>query len=77
MKVCKVRPSSSQCSMCIDTADFFNQVPNCESCEKEAKEYEIFKIETSFFGNDYAILLCNEGAKKVPLDLLYDIRDKE
>lgn len=77
MKVCKVRPSASQCRDCIDVADFFGQTPNCERCEKEVKEYELFKVETSFFGNDYAILLCNAGAKKVPLDLLYDIRDKE
>ena len=77
MKTCKVRPSVSQCRMCIDTADFFGQVPNCRKCEDEAEEYELYNVVTSFFGNDYAIVLCNKEAKKVPLDLIYDIKERK
>ena len=43
MKVCKVYPASSQCSMCVDTWESYSgdvsQMPDCNQCEFNTREY--------------------------------------
>lgn len=43
MKVCKVYPTSSQCSMCVDTWESYSgdvsQMPDCNQCEFNTREY--------------------------------------
>lgn len=75
MKVCKVKKTAFECRMCIDTADFFGQIPNCSKCEECAQEYELISVGTTFFGRDYAMVQTKDGIQRVDLDLVYDIRE--
>jgi hypothetical protein len=40
MKVCKIKPSHSACSACIDMAMMFDECPDCGKCGSQ-KEYEL------------------------------------
>ena len=75
MKVCKIKPTLSVCSACVDTAMSFDVVPNCKECGYE-KEYELLETHCSFW-NSYAVIVKNGKLEKVDMSRVYDIREKE
>lgn len=80
MKVCKVHPSGSQCSMCIDTWESYSgdisQMPDCETCSRKNKEYEIIEFVNGFWGT-FALLQDRDrkGIYKVSIDRIYDVHE--
>lgn len=76
MKTCKVRPSSGECNMCMDTADHFNGTPNCSECGYNTIRYELIDIKPGIF-NDYAFVQRNGKITKVSLDRVYAIREAD
>lgn len=77
MKVCKVRPSASTCSACLDMQIEYKQIRNCAECSCNTQEYELLQIGTSFWSGNYAMVLANGRVEKVALDRVHDIREKE
>lgn len=75
MKVCKVKTTYSDCKLCIDIQESYNQIKDCSKCKKNTDEYEILDFASNFWGS-YAILLCDGKSVKVSIDRLYDIREK-
>ena len=78
MKVCKVRPSRSQCRMCIDTWETLSgdtsQMPDCKTCVLNTQEYKIVDFANGLFCT-YALLECNGRLEKVLINRLCDIRE--
>ena len=75
MKVCKIKPSHSACSACIDMAMMFDECPDCGKCGSQ-KEYELIETHCSFL-NSYAVIIKDGKLEKVDMSRVYDIRDKE
>jgi len=73
MTTCKVKPTASECVMCADTSDFFDQIPDCSKCGYKTKTYELIKVVSGFF-NDYAFVQSNGTIQKVSLDRVYDVK---
>ena len=76
MRTCKVRPSSSECRMCADTADYFDGIPKCSQCPYKNIRYELLEIVSGIF-NDYAFVQRDGKISKAYLDNIYDIREEE
>ena len=80
MKVCKVYPTRSDCSMCIDTwesySGVFSQVPDCNTCSFNTTEYKILDFVSGLFCT-YALLECDGKLEKVLISRLHDIREVE
>lgn len=72
MKVCKVKPDSSVCSGCYDTAIMFGGKISCKDCNKE--EYELIETHCSLW-TSYAVIVKKGKLQKVPMDRIYDVRD--
>ena len=76
MKICKVRPSSSQCSMCFDTWESYSGdislIPDCETCSYKNKEYEVIDFVNGFWGT-FALIQDKDGVYKVSIDRIHDI----
>lgn len=64
-KVVEIERSVSQCRMCIDVAESYDQMPPCSECEKQTGEW----IDTvSNFWGTYAIVEMKDGSvEKIPL----------
>ena len=75
MKTCCVKPSSGECNMCMDAADYFNGVPNCSECGYRKKRYELIEIVSGIF-NDYAFVQSGGKIRKVSLDRVFDIKEE-
>lgn len=75
MRTCKVKPSASECRMCMDTADAFDGMPNCKECGYESIRYELVEIVSGLF-NDYAFVQKDGKISKAYLDNIYDIREE-
>ena len=73
MKVCKIKPYSSACSACADLAYTCGAVPNCKLCHND--EYELLETH-HFFGGSYAVIIRKGKLEKVPMDRVYDVREK-
>ena len=80
MKVCKVYPTSSQCSMCVDTWESYSgdvsQIPDCNQCEFNTREYKIIDFVNGLFST-YALLEHSGELEKVQISRLHDIREVE
>ena len=80
MKVCKVYPTSSQCSMCVDTWESYSgdvsQMPDCKQCEFNTREYKIIEFVNGLFST-YALLEHSGKLEKVQVSRLHDIREVE
>ena len=80
MKVCKVYPDSSQCSMCVDTWESYSgdvsQMPDCKQCEFNTREYKIIEFVNGLFST-YALLEHSGKLEKVLISRLHDIREVE
>ena len=80
MKVCKVYPTSSQCSMCVDTwvsySGDVSQMPDCKQCEFNTREYKIIDFVKGLFST-YALLEHSGKLEKVQISRLHDIREVE
>ena len=80
MKVCKVYPTSPQCSMCVDTWESYSgnvsQMPDCKQCEFNTREYKIVDFVSGLFCT-YALLEYDGKIEKVLLSRLHDIREVE
>lgn len=78
MKVCKVYPTSSQCSMCVDTWESYSgdvsQMPDCNQCEFNTREYKIIDFVNGLFST-YALLEHSGELEKVQISRLHDIRE--
>lgn len=74
-KTCKIRPSESRCKLCLDTAEGFDEIPDCKLCSYNTNRCEIIQIGSSFWGG-YAIILMNGCLEKVSLSRVYDIKEK-
>ena len=78
MKVCKVYPTSSQCSMCVDTWESYSgdvsQMPDCKECEFNTREYKIIDFVDGLFST-YALLEHSGKLEKVLISRLHDIRE--
>lgn len=72
MKTCKVRPSASECHMCVDIND---EMPKCSQCAYNTVRYELLEIVSGIF-NDYAFVQRNGNITKVALSNIYDIREE-
>ena len=70
MKTCKVRPSTSECRMCMDTC-----TPNCAHCGYDTIRYELLQIVSGIF-NDYAYVQRDGKISKAYLENVYDIREE-
>ena len=80
MKVCKVYPTKSQCSMCVDTWESYSgdvsQMPDCKQCEFNTREYKIIDFVNGLVCT-YALLECDGKLEKVLISRLHDIREVE
>ena len=80
MKVCKVYPDSSQCSMCVDTWESYSgdvsQMPDCKQCEFNTREYKIIEFVNGLFST-YALFEHSGKLEKVQISRLHDIREVE
>lgn len=78
MKVCKVYPTKSQCSMCVDTCESYSgdvsQIPDCKQCEFNTREYKIVDFVSCLFCT-YALLEYDGKLEKVLMSRLHDIRE--
>lgn len=78
MRTCKLRPELGVCMACYDSADDMGVDVNCSLCSAFAKRYELMQvgIGTGLFGEDWAIVVDNGEAKRVPLSRVYDIKEE-
>lgn len=78
MRTCKLRPELGVCMACYDSADYMGVDVNCSVCSAFTKRYELMQvgIGTGFFGEDWAIVVDNGEAKRVPLSRVYDIKEE-
>ena len=53
------QPTMSECKSCIDIAESFGCLPNCDQCHKK-KEVDILHFTSNFWG-DYAICKTEDG----------------
>ena len=78
MKVCKVYPTRSDCSMCIDTWESYSgdvsQMPDCETCSFKTQEYIILDFVSGLCCT-YALLEHDGKIEKVLISRLHDIRE--
>ena len=73
---CKIHPDRSQCSYCAASAEMFDIIPDCSTCNVKNREYEILEMGTGFWSGDYVIVLDPDQQimKKVSMSRVYDIR---
>ena len=76
MQTCKIKPLSSTCRDCMNIADSFNSIPDCNKCLYQTKRYDLIQIGSNFCGG-YAIVQSEGKLQKVALDRVYDIQEKE
>ena len=76
MRTCSVMPSSSECRMCADTSDYYDQIPNCSKCGYKTKRYALVEIVSGVF-SDYAFVQTNGKIHKVSLDRVFDIKEED
>ena len=80
MKICKVLPD---CENCIVYADKDHGVflhDTCKYCQRDLREYEILGVcSVGFFRKPMAFLVnpSSGDLEKVPVDLIYDIKNVE
>ena len=48
MKTCKIKPHGSTCRDCMDIADSFNSIPDCNKCSYQTKRYDLIQIGSNF-----------------------------
>lgn len=75
MKVCKVKPNDSTCTVCLATGIALSNFENCSKCKLSMAEYELMQIGTEFCGEDYAMVLRDGKIKKVALNRVYDVKE--
>lgn len=68
MKTVEIQKSSSECSMCFDTAMTYDALPPCCTCKNETGEW----IDTvSNFWGTYGIVQITGGEiRKIPISML-------
>lgn len=78
MKTCKLRPEVCVCRACMEEADMFGYDVNCTVCSAFNRRYELLQVGvgTGFFGEDWALIIIDGGAKRVPLSRVYDIKEE-
>lgn len=76
-KICKVKPDKDHCCCCIDDQIDNDTFKDCDVCVMKQPDSELLSFGSSVFGKDYAFVLMNGVIKRVPLDRVRHIRDRE
>ena len=77
MKICKVKPDYSKCCECVDEQISYNESISCSECPPFSGVYELISVCTGgFLKGDYAIVQKDGHIEKVPLNRIYDVKEK-
>lgn len=78
MRVCKLTPPALACRMCVDTWETLSgdisQMPNCNTCTYNTREYEVLDFASTFFGT--GVLVAYDGkVQRVNISRIRDLRE--
>lgn len=74
MKTCKIKPTADDCRSCMDIAETFDAIPDCNTCSHNTKRYELIEIVSNFW-ESFAIVQAGGKLSKVSLSRIYDIQE--
>ena len=64
--------------MCVDTWETMSgdvdQMPDCNTCTYNTKEYEVLDFIHTFFGS-YALIECDGTVQRVSISRIKDLRE--
>lgn len=74
-KQVEIERSYSDCKFCNDTAEMYDQIPDCTHCKKQKGEW--IGTITNFFGTKAVVILEDGKVEQFPLDRIRVITKKE
>ena len=74
-KVCNVKPDNNTCCGCMDGQVNRGIFIPCSNCELKNRTYELLQL-VSGIKHDYAFVLFNGIVEKVPLDRIFNVKDR-
>ena len=55
----EIKKSYSECKCCNDTAEMYDQIPDCSRCKKQTGEW--VDTVTNLFGTTRAVVILDDG----------------
>ena len=76
-RTCRVKPRADICEKCRDAYRQYRAYYNCQTCEEFNKRRELIHVGvgTGEFGEDFALVVMDDGIKKVAMDRVRDIQE--
>lgn len=75
MRRVEVEKSYAECNNCINVAEMYNQLPNCDKCQRETGEW--IDTVTNFWGTKAVVILDSGKVRHVSLSKIKVITKRE
>lgn len=69
---CVIKPSRTDCNVCVETADMFDSVSDCENCTCKKRGY-LFSINTGLSKGVFAVVIIEGELRTYPIDRIKNI----